>query len=706
MSYLSFPQINFQGAAYCNPSTGDNNDFANIFDVDTLQFVPTMTVIDPKNNDNKQATVLDPPGQQSFSYQGVQSASGCRAWLMGLMSNVSDGGPYGQQAHWNYYGDHGTRLDDTSVTTLFDSQGNPVPSTDPLYNATIRLTGTPSPMQFQDPVIVDNDPYALITSQIFSYGIAVTAADGTSLISASPTPRSYAYYINVFKNLDPSAIGFQMVSAIFVTSVPNGPNLIINKNAGSPALADFAAAVANGAGLQLRFIFYNAIYQISPKQLHANFMKGIYSPNPYIGKTLGTIGVLSQGDMLSAPPGRKLNVQTSFTFAASAPCVPAGGSNTSSAALGVTLANIDPVSSNIFLDCISTFPECNVCSNAKFDFGPKPINLVLTPDGGGQPITLGPIPNTQAGYEASAGMVAIPFGSHPQASTIKASIASGALSIVDTNSGVTLLSESAGIDIQTEDRAVYFDVQTLQDWSNPNEQPQPGTATVTIKAFKRGVPVQQATKVNLEYWMCAKDQINPSKPQVPVPSKYFNVSGAVPQPPTKYTNAPGNSNPPGQPPKVISVITDQVTIPANSNGQLTLTLTGVRPGTSLIRFRDPTIQPVPPNFCWDNTDYCCVRILPFDDYRSYTDQQIDNWAFMYENFFNYFALLYPVMSHVIPWGPSDAPSNPDIVAQFASQIKLFTNPMNWDTTIYMPITRDLSAGKRELLWRWCNLQPT
>jgi len=197
--------------------------------------------------------------------------------------------------------------------------------------------------------------------------------------------------------------------------------------------------------------------------------------------------------------------------------------------------------------------------------------------------------------------------------------------------------------------------------------------------------------------MCAKNLVDPSKPQVPVPSPYFTVSGAVAQPPTQYANVPGN-------PPNISVLTDQVTIPANSNGELTLTLTGVRPGTSLIRFVDPTIPAVAPNFCWDNTDYCCVRILPFDDYRSYSDEQVNNWPFIYENFFNYFALLYPVMSHVIPWGPLDAPDNPGIVTQFAGQMKIFTDPVNWDTTIYMPITRDLSAGKRALLWRWCTLQ--
>jgi hypothetical protein len=199
--------------------------------------------------------------------------------------------------------------------------------------------------------------------------------------------------------------------------------------------------------------------------------------------------------------------------------------------------------------------------------------------------------------------------------------------------------------------------------------------------------------------MCAKgrENVNPSKPQVPVPSKYFTINGAVLQPRTRYQDAPGN-------PGIIDVITDQVTIPANSNGQLTLTLVGVNPGTSIMRFRDASIPAYAPSFIWDNVDYCCVRILPFDDYRKYTNQQIDNWPFMYEHFFNYFALLYPVMSQVIPWGPLDAPDNPDTVTQFASQLRLMTDPKIWDSTIYMPITRDLSAGKRVLLWRWCTLQ--
>lgn len=696
MSYLSYPQINFQGTAYCNASTGDNNDFAYVFDIDTLKLAPTMTVLPG-------AHVIDPPNQQSFSYQGPQSAPGCRTWLMGLMDNVplAEGGPKGQQAHWNYYGDHGTRLDDAKVTTFFGSNGQSFPPTDPLNNAIVKLIGTPSPMQFQDPVMVDNDPYALITSQIFSHGFTVTAADGkTSLISAVPTPRSYAYYINGSKNVDPKCIGFQGVSAIFIVSVPSGSDLVINTNAGSPALNDLAAAVAKGAGLQMRFIFYNAIYDVDPQTLHDKFKAGDYEANPYIGRTLGTIGVLSKGDMLSAPPGRKLNQQSNFFYVdpnpQGNPCVPASPDPKNQHSLGITLARIDAVSDTVFLDTISTFPECNRNSNTKFNFGPKPMSLRLTSQHG-QPITIGPIPNTQTGYETMAGMVAIPIGNHPQLAEIEASAARGALSIFDENSQQEMLAERPGVNVFTESRGVYFDVQVLNNWDDPNEQPKAGTANVTIKAFVRGVPVQQETRINIEYWMCAKKVIDPSKPQVPVVNRYFTINGAVPQPKTQYINAPGNSG-------TIQVITDQVIIPANSNGELTLTLTGVRSGTSVMRFRDASIPAYAPNFLWDNVDLCYVRILPFDDYRKYTNQQIDSWPFMYEHFFNYFALLYPVMSQVIPWGPLDAPDNPETVAQFASQLRLMTNPDIWDTTIYMPITRDLSAGKRALLWRWCALQ--
>lgn len=218
-----------------------------------------------------------------------------------------------------------------------------------------------------------------------------------------------------------------------------------------------------------------------------------------------------------------------------------------------------------------------------------------------------------------------------------------------------------------------------------------------------GAAPAAAATLNLEYWMCQKDYVNPDKPQVPVPPNqpYFSVTGATAQNPTNYVLP--YLGPPDYPDGKVSVMTDQISVPAG--GQFTLNLTALRPGVSMIRFVDPAQQPPPPpNFAWDNCDYAIVRILPFDDYSQFTDQQINNWQFIYDNFFSFYSVLYPVMSKIIPWGPDKAPNNPQQVKDFASQIQVFTDPDMWYTTIYMPITRDMSAGKRELLWRWCNLQ--
>jgi hypothetical protein len=700
MSYLTRPAFHFIGGVYSNPSTANNNDFADVFDVDTLEFKSTIT---PIVVGTTPATVIDPAGQQQITYSGPQDSATVRAWLMGLMTGLpaDEGGPYGQQAHWNYYGDHATRFDSATVKTIWARPGVTVPPGDPLYGATVQIVGNvffggpPT-----SPVIVDVDPYALVTSQIFSAGIQVVAADGTTvLIDAQQNNRAFSYFINPYKNVDPNAIGFQMVSAIFICAVQSGPGLRINPSGvTSPALDDLAAAVAAGAGLNLRYCFYDAIYQTPPDQLHQNFAKGIYSANPYLGKVLGTLGVLQPGDLLSAPMGRKLYVQTPFSTAG-ATCggQPVTGRTIS---LGEAMANVDTAGQMVTVDVISTFPECNVQTNEKLALGD--MALVLVP-ATGAPIPIGPIPNDQQTYESGGGLVEVAYGSSPNLSQIEQNLATGRLAVQGLTPAQVLLAEVPGIDIQTDDRAVYFQEATPGQNGGPAV---PGTVTSTIQVFEKGAPAQSATTVNLEYWMCQKDYINPDKPMVPVPlqttppqptlGRYFTVAGATALPNTSYFLPYYGGGP-----QTVQVMTDQVTVPAG--GVLTLTLTALRPGVSAIRFLDAGQAPAAPNFAWDNVYYAMVRILPTDDYSGYTDAQINNWPFIYANVFCYFSVLYPIMSTFIPWGPDDAPRDPEKVKAFANNILQFTDPSFWDSTLYMPITREMSAGKRALLARWCQL---
>ena len=270
------------------------------------------------------------------------------------------------------------------------------------------------------------------------------------------------------------------------------------------------------------------------------------------------------------------------------------------------------------------------------------------------------------------------------------------------------LAEVEAFDVQTENRVVYFDAQV---YGKPGGTPIPGTSQITIQVLVKGVAPTTPTLVNLEYWMCQKETldsvtkqpiplVSPDRVQVPVVDPYYSVGGTVPQPPTKYFLGFLYGSP-MYPDGNVSVTTEQVTVPAG--GKLTLNLTALRAGVSLIRFVDPA-HPLTPNFAWDNCDYATVRILPFDDYSQVPDATINSWNFIYAEIFGFYSVLYPVMSKVIPWGPDGAPNNPAEVKQFASQILAFTDFNMWNTTIYMPISRDLSGGKRELLRRWCNLQ--
>jgi hypothetical protein len=157
-------------------------------------------------------------------------------------------------------------------------------------------------------------------------------------------------------------------------------------------------------------------------------------------------------------------------------------------------------------------------------------------------------------------------------------------------------------------------------------------------------------------------------------------------------------------------IPTSITIPGG--GQAKLTIQPHAPGCYKIRFIPPgaTKHNIPSSGCPEATPdftiefYSNYRVLPTDDYSSYTDEQINNWPFMFEHVFGYYALFYPVMSTIIPWGPKNAPEDEERVREFAALMKYVVDEKLLKSPLAMPITRELSAGKRKLIQRWCDLQ--
>jgi hypothetical protein len=90
-----------------------------------------------------------------------------------------------------------------------------------------------------------------------------------------------------------------------------------------------------------------------------------------------------------------------------------------------------------------------------------------------------------------------------------------------------------------------------------------------------------------------------------------------------------------------------------------------------------------------------VRVLPSDaELDAIPDDQL-SWALVYEKVLRYYYKLYPVMDARLPLNDQAA------CERAAQMLLLLTDASAWSSTMYMPVTRELSDGKRRLLHRWC-----
>ena len=104
-------------------------------------------------------------------------------------------------------------------------------------------------------------------------------------------------------------------------------------------------------------------------------------------------------------------------------------------------------------------------------------------------------------------------------------------------------------------------------------------------------------------------------------------------------------------------------------------------------------------FLLNEIQYCLnLRVLPDDSHYDDLPDEALTWEFMQEHFFRYYSLLYPAMNAYINFDEQAA------TEAAAALISAFVADSLFNSTIYMPITRELSAGKRRLVQRWARLR--
>jgi hypothetical protein len=159
------------------------------------------------------------------------------------------------------------------------------------------------------------------------------------------------------------------------------------------------------------------------------------------------------------------------------------------------------------------------------------------------------------------------------------------------------------------------------------------------------------------------------------------------------------------------ILTSVTVVTADQNGIATVGIAAQSPGFPVLGFfpfATGSALPQPPAalFPPGPAFYATVRILPFDssvpgqfiDLWNSTRDAAQAWTFVYNNILYIYDMIFSVMLKYINLGSRDA------VEKSAGAIAaLIATNMAVESTLAMPITRDLSAGKRTTLQLWLYL---
>src|SRR5918997_279214 len=146
---------------------------------------------------------------------------------------------------------------------------------------------------------------------------------------------------------------------------------------------------------------------------------------------------------------------------------------------------------------------------------------------------------------------------------------------------------------------------------------------------------------------------------------------------------------------------DMTVLPMSADGTTELDVRGDEAGYRHLRFiafAGDAVPVPPPGLRIDIDQFSSVRTLPSDDASAATTpDEMLTWEFVYLNILATYDAIAPRMSTIIDLSDVDA------VQTFARRIKEVTAAGLVESRRYMPVTRDLSRGKRELLHRFCDL---
>ncbi|MFJ4142661.1 hypothetical protein [Pseudomonas sp. NPDC089734] len=283
MSILNGPRVNFWGGISTDVSVPNNSPTIpqgegtfNLFDVTTSTIAPeAQPYTDEQLNEKINAPSSDAPA-----------------------SGYTNGG-------WNHYGQHLVEMD-----TQISSQGNPgaISKQGDLIGQPVYLLGSLDPATGQrsssGPMMVDLDPTSVVTTQIFVGGLQIGGNNNIQLlINCDAVCSSLDVKQRILGPATMDAPGSYALSGTFQLTFPL--DSIVSYNQSSETLKSIIEA-PGATGIVLRFVMFEMCPTLTTAQLNADYVAKRYTPNPSIGRVIGTLAPAFADEPVICPAGRLL----------------------------------------------------------------------------------------------------------------------------------------------------------------------------------------------------------------------------------------------------------------------------------------------------------------------------------------------------------------------------------------------------------------
>ncbi|MDI2142397.1 MULTISPECIES: hypothetical protein [unclassified Pseudomonas] len=283
MSILNGPRLNFWGGIRTDVSLPNNS--------------PTI----PYDGDDNWPI---------FDLTTSTLASGSQSYTDDQLNSMINAptGDYYTAGGWNHYGQHVVDMQNA----LISSQGSPgsVSTTGDMVGQPVYLLGSVDPVTGQAPVsgpmMVDLDPTSTTTTQIFVGGLQIGSSSNIQLlIHANTVCSSQDLGKRVLqptpKELD--APGSCRISGTFQLTFPLSS--IVSWNQNSSGLRSIIQA-PGATGIVLRFVMFEMCPTMTTSQLQADYAAGRDTPNPSIGRVIGTLAPAFANEPLDCQAGRQI----------------------------------------------------------------------------------------------------------------------------------------------------------------------------------------------------------------------------------------------------------------------------------------------------------------------------------------------------------------------------------------------------------------